>query len=470
MCNNNHMGLAHPLLPAAVPDTRKPWSQALAIFCAAAVSNTIYLCFSSISEETAVWLGVSTEKVNSLVALSNAGTGLGYPLASYTLDRAGITVSFALGTTLAALGATLRLLGMADTSWRFTAVAVGVFIVNVGSGFLNALPAPLAVRRFSPSRQGVATGIGNLGVLVGWYGGPIMGMAFKEQPGQLLLVQAIAAIIVFPSFMLTYTGSGSRCHGTNPASMTRVDQSTAGDRPREEGILSSIRNVLRIPGMWQLAVAFFTCNSVFGVFCGLLEQMAHALSGAWPCLNQLLAVILVPGAIFGSMFSGVAADMFGTQRALQAASTAAALGWIACLSGWLFASSALGVVGWAFVVTCNGGAIPTLSFLAAARAAPMREGTVSALLHFCSTILAMLMQLFSEHFVQLPAGRGSAAQLLLAGWTLMALLSAALFRQALVNLPAPAESGSSAAVADKAPAVAASEGTLAAYGHAAGGA
>lgn len=324
-------------------------------------------------------LPMSVEDVNSLPALGNAGTMLAFPLAALVIDQGQLCAVFGIGVTLTAAGCALRLLGLGAclaATWSFI---LGQLLANVGSGFLNLLPAPLAVRRFPSRNRGFATGLGELGVLGGGYGGPLLGRVFRHSPSKLLWCQFAGSFLLFPSFLLTRE-AGARAPGDHGRRQVR-----------QTGFFASSAALYSTRGMAALVAGYTAANTVFGTFAGVLEQLSEAFQDtAWT--NSMLSGGLVVGTLVGVAVSGPAADALGFRRALLWAAWIAAIGWATLLAGFSLEAPSLAAAGWALVAFMHGGALPTLAFVTACECSQGREGTACAHLNFFPSASSTLIQ------------------------------------------------------------------------------
>eukprot|EP00928_Gymnodinium_smaydae_P033459 TRINITY_DN23968_c0_g1_i1.p1 TRINITY_DN23968_c0_g1~~TRINITY_DN23968_c0_g1_i1.p1 ORF type:complete len:434 (-),score=41.35 TRINITY_DN23968_c0_g1_i1:189-1490(-) len=411
---------------------RRPWELPVALMLAATVSNTVYLSFSSISREVAADFGFEVEQIESLSALSNVATAVGYIISAQVVDGLSVAACFAAGCTLSAVGCSLRLVG-ASYLHRYSILAAGSFVSSMGSAFFNVLPGPLAVRYFPSCAQGLATGLGTLGVFLGCFGGPFIGVLFKQQPARLIFVQFIATLIASPIFLVT-------CGKSSSARSEDESRIELGKTNSHEGFLNPIQTVLRIPGMWVLIIAYMVSNAAFTSFCSALEQMSDDMPNSAE-LNQLMAFSLASCIWCAAMFAGMASDKFGSQRVLTSAGSSAALSWLLCLFGWSVASPNVALAGWVLVVILAGGTAPTISFLLAARSAKRCEGTACALLSFTASITAACAQLATSFTFDARSGRKHTAQMLLTCWMMASFVSAVLFWHVGALLPSASRSG-----------------------------
>lgn len=367
--------------------------------------------------------------IDALAALGNAAAAVGYPFASLAVDRAGVGFAFALGCLLSVGGCAMRLLGTWRRARSFCLFAAGQFLANVGSTFLNVLPAPLAVRRFPRRAQGVAACLGQFGVAGGGYAGPLLGVAFRTSPVGLLQCQLVATLAVLPLLMVTCERFAETAVAASVASV--CDQPRWG---RIRSLWQPCKEVWCIPGMPHVFLGYSLTNSAFSAFCSALEQLGQAMPGGTN-LNQLLAIILVVGVVAGTAMAGPACDRLGAQPALATSGAAAAAGWLGCLLSWVWPSPTAAAMCWAVVVVFAGGAIPTLSSVAASQAAPHQEGTACAQLNFLAAVGAMLLQLTTGWLLGAPGDHAALADWLLLLWTAEALVAALMFLRATRLLP-----------------------------------
>lgn len=226
---------------------------------------------------------------------------LASPLVGRVTDRLGGRAVFAGAITVVA--ATLLGLARMESLADFYAAS---FLLGVGVTGLGDIPAGAVVARWFPDRRGLALGLTYLGSNVGGALVPIVAGIVTETASWRAALVVLAAggwLLIFPAALLLVRDRA-------PAAAAEDDAEASG-----EGL--TLREALRTPAFWMLAVVLFLFYFYYvGVNHHLVAYLADAGGGFRRAARGFGYAVFV--GVLGKIGAGLLADRVAVRPALLA--------------------------------------------------------------------------------------------------------------------------------------------------------
>jgi MFS transporter, UMF1 family len=252
--------------------------------------------------------GISDSRLATTQALAGVVVILGAPWVGARSDHLRRRMPMLIGTTLVAIAAT-SLLAVSPLWVTFTALAVALVAVNLGSVVYDAL-LPLVSTESTQGRvSGLGVGVGYFGSFIGLGIGLITLDVLKWSHTATFRVLAVAFLLFsIPTFIYVREPRLAPRPGPAPRTLT-----IAAD------LMRSWKRARGHPDLFRFLISRFlytdAINTLIGGFLTIfaIEELGLDREGS----RNLLAVAIV-GAVFGGIGGGRLVEKFGPRRVLRA--------------------------------------------------------------------------------------------------------------------------------------------------------
>ncbi|PRP75011.1 hypothetical protein PROFUN_07404 [Planoprotostelium fungivorum] len=271
------------------------WLVLLGLFLLSFGNGITWITFSTISNITRDYYGVTLMWVNSL-SLVFMITYI--PLAfvgSWVLDRKGLEYGLFFGAGCTILGVWIR---MASVGGTFAWALIGQIVCSIGQPFILSASPKLAANWFADEQRALATTIASVGNPLGVAIGFIIPTAVVSVPNDIPLLLLVEALIVtvcsYPTFILIWE---------NPP----TPASTSSSLEREESFSKSLKTIAKDVNMWILFIEFGFGLGAFNTLATLVNNLMEPYGYTNDQSSAVGACVVVLGLV-GSGVAGVILD------------------------------------------------------------------------------------------------------------------------------------------------------------------
>jgi predicted MFS family arabinose efflux permease len=270
------------------------WVVLLVFMFVALISQLLWLTFAPISSEIAQLFNVTTNDVSLLsLVWPVIFVILAIPVGIY-IDKKGFVVSIRLAAVFIAVFSILRI--VAAMSNNFILLLLAQSGTAVSQPFIFGSITQLAVQWFPQKEQGLATGLGTIGLFLGMMLAlvltPFLYLAFGVTT-MLTVIAAISCTGALLFFLLAREGT-----------MVATKEASAAFSLRDLGVLSKNRDFA------ILEYGFFVCVGGFTAILTWLEVILNSLHGIDIAQAGIAGGVLIIGGIIGSIVIPALSDKY----------------------------------------------------------------------------------------------------------------------------------------------------------------
>ncbi len=261
------------------------WAVLLVFMLIALISQLLWLTFAPISSEMAALLNVTTNDISLLsLVWPIIFVILAIPVGVY-IDKKGFVPSVRIAALFIAIFSILRVLATMSNNFIFLLLAQSGTAIS--QPFIFGSITKLSVQWFPHKEQGLATGLGTIGLFLGMMLAlvltPFLFLAFGATM-MLIIVAAISCIGALLFFLVAREGT-----------MITTPETSAAFSLRDLGTLSKKRDFA------ILEYGFFVCIGGFTAILTWLEVMLNSLHGITIEQAGIAGGVMIIGGIIGSI-------------------------------------------------------------------------------------------------------------------------------------------------------------------------
>jgi len=261
------------------------WIVLLVFMLIALISQLLWLTFAPISSEIADLFNVTTNDVSLLsLVWPVIFVILAIPAGIY-IDKKGFVPSIRLAALFIAVFSILRVLATMSNNFVFLLIAQSGTAIS--QPFIFGSITKLSVQWFPQQEQGLATGLGTIGLFLGMMLAlvltPFLYLAFGVTM-MLSIIAAISCIGALLFFLLAREGT-----------LVTTPEASAAFSLRDLGTLSKKRDFA------ILEYGFFVCIGGFTAILTWLEVMLNSLHGIDIAQAGIAGGVMIVGGIIGSI-------------------------------------------------------------------------------------------------------------------------------------------------------------------------
>lgn len=270
------------------------WVVLLVFMFVALISQLLWLTFAPISSEIATLFHVTTNDVSLLsLVWPVIFVILAIPVGIY-IDKKGFVVSIRLAAAFIAVFSILRI--FAAMSNNFVLLLLAQSGTAISQPFIFGSITQLAVQWFPQKEQGLATGLGTIGLFLGMMLAlvltPVLYLAFGVTI-MLTIVAAISCVGALLFFLLAREGT-----------MVATKEASAAFSLRDLWTLSKKRDFA------ILEYGFFVCVGGFTAILTWLEVILNSLHGIDIAQAGIAGGVMIIGGIIGSIVIPALSDKY----------------------------------------------------------------------------------------------------------------------------------------------------------------
>jgi predicted MFS family arabinose efflux permease len=270
------------------------WVVLLVFMFIALISQLLWLTFAPITSEMASLLHV-TENDISLLSLVWPVIFVIFAIpAGIYIDKKGFVPSIRLAAVFIAIFSVLRIFATMDNNFLFLLIAQSGTAVS--QPFIFGSITKLSVQWFSTKEQGLATGLGTIGLFLGMMLALVLTPLLYLAYGVTIMLSIMAAISCVGAllfFLLAREGT-----------MITTPETSAAFSLRDLGSLSKRRDFA------ILEYGFFVCIGGFTAILTWLEVILNSLHGIDIAEAGIAGGIMIVGGIIGSIAIPTLSDKY----------------------------------------------------------------------------------------------------------------------------------------------------------------